>query len=34
MKKQKLSDVELDEVSLVDRPANRKARIVLAKRYE
>jgi len=34
MKKQKLSDVELDEVSLVDRPANRKARIVLAKRYD
>jgi hypothetical protein len=28
----KLSDVELDEISLVDRPANQKSRVVLFKR--
>lgn len=31
---QKVTDMEFDEVSLVDRPANQHARIVLAKRAE
>jgi hypothetical protein len=32
MAKNKLSDIVLDEVSLVDRPANQKASVVLFKR--
>lgn len=31
---QQLKDIEVDEVSLVDRPANRKAKVVLMKRED